>query len=286
MALFSGSGSGMAASMPSPAGLAAPYIQYLARIGYAARGVVYMVIGLIALRTVFASGGGPEDSSGALRVVLRQPFGRILLGVLAVGLMGWVLWRLFQALADPEKLGTEAKGLAKRAGYLISAAIYGGLAVEAIRLLLGASSGGGGGDESAEHWTATVMSQPFGRWLIAGVGLGIVLFGLYELYRSFRADFTRMLDLSRLGPAARRRVVLIGRVGMAARGVVFGIIGGFLLNAARRFDPQEAGGTEEALRTLQGTSYGPWILGAVGAGLLCYGLFELAEARYRIIRTS
>lgn len=286
MALFSGAGSRMAASMPSAVGVAAPYIQYLARFGYAARGVVYLVIGLIALQTVFSAGGGPEDSSGALRVVLRQPFGRVLLTVLAVGLVGWVLWRLFQALADPEKLGTDAKGLGRRAGYLISAAIYGGLTVEAVRLLLGAASGGSGGDQSAEHWTGTVMSQPFGRWLIAGVGLAIVLFGLFELYRAFKADFTRQLDLSRLGPAARRRVVLIGRLGMAARGVVFGVVGGFLLNAARQFDPEEAGGMEQALRTLQGSTYGPWLLGAVGAGLLCYGLFELAEARYRIIRTS
>lgn len=285
MALFSGASTRIAASMPSAAGLAAPYIQYLARFGYAARGVVYLVVGIVALRTIL-SGGGPEDSSGALRTVLRQPFGQVLLAILAAGLVGWVLWRLFQALADPEARGTDAKGLATRAGYLISAAIHAGLTVEAVRLLLGASSGSGGGDRSAEHWTATALAQPFGRWLIVGVGLAIVLFGLFELYRAFRADFTRWLDLSRLGPVARRRVVLVGRLGMAARGVVFGLVGGFLLDAARRLDPQQAGGTEEALRTLQDAPYGPWLLGAVGAGLACYGLFELAEARYRVIRTS
>lgn len=284
MALFSGTGSRIGAAVPAAAGAAAPYIQWLARFGYAARGIVYLIIGALALQAAF-SAGGPEDSSGALRVVSGQPFGRILLGALAVGLAGWVVWRLFQAIADPEGQGTGAKGVVKRLGYVVSALLYGGLAVEAVRLLLGSASGGGGETE-ADHWTAMLMDKPAGRWLVAGVGGIIVLFGLSELVRAYRASFRRRLDLSRLGADAQRRVVLFGRSGLAARGIVFGIIGWFLLRAALRYNPQEARGFQSALQALEQGGYGQWLLGAVAVGLLCYGLFELAEARYRVIRTG
>ena len=141
MALFSGVVSGAAAALP--AGVAAPpYIQWLAPFGYAARGTVYLIVGYLGLQSVLAHRQQPEDSSGALQHLLGQPFGRILVGALAVGLTGWVVWRLLQAIADPEQHGAGFKGLAVRAGYLVSALIYGGLALEAVRLLLGSTSGG------------------------------------------------------------------------------------------------------------------------------------------------
>lgn len=284
MALFSGTGSRISSAVPTSAAAAAPWIQRLARFGYAARGAVYLVIGIIAVQAAVTSARAPQDSSGALRVVLRQPFGQVLLGLLALGLAGWVVWRLVQAIRDPESEGTDAKGIAKRTGYVISAIIYGGLAVEAVRLLSGSGSGGRSGEQSADHWTSVVMAQPAGRWLIAAIGALIVCFGLYELVRSYRANFQRRLDLSRLSADGQRRVVLFGRLGLAARGVVFALIGWFLLRAALQYDPQEAGGVESALQTLEQQSYGQWLLAAVGVGLLCYGLFEFAEARYRIIR--
>lgn len=285
MALFSGGGSRIAASLPVPAAAAAPWIQWLARIGYAARGVVYLLIGYLALQAAISSAGSPEDSSGALRVLMEQPLGRVLLALVAIGLAGWVLWRLFQAVADPEHEGTGAKGMARRTGYLVSAVLHAALAVEAVRLMRG-SGGGEGGEAAADHWTGMLMSQPAGRLLVAAVGGVIVAFGVVELIRAYRAGFRRDLDLSALSAAGQRRVVLFGRLGIAARAVVFGIIGWFLLRAALQYDPREARGFETALRTLQEQGYGGWLLGAVGVGLLCYGLFELAEARYRVIRTT
>lgn len=287
MALFSSDPPRAASSMSSAvatAALAAPWVQWLARFGYAARGIVYLTIGALALQAALSARSGPEDSSGALQAILRQPFGRVLLGVLAVGLAGFVLWRLVQAIRDPERQGTDLQGLAKRGAYLISALVYGGLAVEAFRLFRGSGGGGSSGERQADHWTAVVMSQPLGRWIIGAVGATIVLYGLYEAYRAFTTDFTKRLDLSRLGADARRRIVAAGRLGFSARAVVFGIIGWFLARAAFEYDPAEARGFESALLTVQQQGYGRYLLGAVAIGLFAYGLFELAEARYRVIR--
>ena len=283
MALFPTSGARLTPPHPSQAARrAAPWVQGLARLGYAARGVVYLIVGAIAVRAA-VSYARPEDSSAALRVIVEQPFGRVLLGVVAVGLGGFVLWRIVQAFGDPALKGTDAKGLARRAGYLISGLLYAALAWEAVRLLTG-SGGGGGGDQSADHWTATVMAQPAGRWIVGAAGAAVLLFGLFELYRAYSADLRKRLDLKSLGGDARTRVVRFGRFGLAARGVVFGIIGWFLVKAALQYQPSEARGFASALRTLEEQAYGSYLLGAVALGLIAYGFFELAEARYRVIR--
>lgn len=286
MALFPRGGSHIASSLASSGAIAAPWVQRLARVGYVARGVVYIVVGGLAMQAAITSVRRPEDSSGALLAILRQPFGRALLAVLAAGLIAWVLWRLFQAVRDPERKGTDARGLGKRASYLVSALLYGGLALEAVRLSMGSPRSGGSGEASADHWTGVVMAQPAGRWIIAALGAGVALFALYELYRSYTADFRRKLNLERLGADGRKRIVLIGRLGMAARGIVFGIIGWFLVKASYQYDPQEAQGFATSLRTVQEQGYGRYLLAAVAVGLFAYGLFELAEARYRVIRTS
>lgn len=284
MALFSGVGSGAAAAIPSGIA-AAPYIQWLARFGYAARGTVYLIVGYLGLQSVLARRQQPEDSSGALQHLLSQPFGRILLGAVAVGLAGWVIWRLFQSIADPEQHGAGFKGLAVRAGYLISALLYGGLALEAVRLLLGSAAGGRSGERSADHWTATVMQEPAGRWIIAGVGAVVLGFGLVQLIRAFRTDFREHLNLASLSTAGQRRVVFLGRLGISARGLVFGVIGWFLVRAAWEARSQQARGFAGALEALQEQPYGAWLLGGVSIGLICYGLFQFMEARYRVIRT-
>ena len=130
------------------------------------------------------------------------------------------------------------------------------------------------------------MAQPTGRWIIGAVGAGIVLFGLYELYRAYSADLRARLDLTSLWGDARKNVIRFGRFGLAARGVVFGIIGWFLVKAALEYDSSKARGFANALQTLESQAYGRYLLGAVAFGLIAYGLFELAEARYRVIRPA
>lgn len=262
---------------------AAPWVEKLARLGYAAKGVVYLIVGGIAARSALGSGGRVEGSRGALRTILEQPFGRFLLGLVALGLAGYALWRFVQAALDPEHGGrTDGGAAARRAGYAVSGVIHTGLALAAARMVMG-RGGGGGDDRGTVHWTATLMRQPAGRWLVAAVGLGIVGYGVYALYRAYAVKLSKQLDLSPLGPAAREWAVRSGRAGIAARGVVFAVMGFFLLRAAMRYDPSQARGLEGALRALREQSYGPWLLGLVALGLVGYGVYQLVEARYRRI---
>lgn len=262
---------------------AGPGIQRLARLGYAAKGVVYLIIGWIAADAAFSPAERVEGSEGALTTILRQPFGKVLLGIMAVGLAGYVLWKAVEALLDPERKGSDAKGILTRIGYGISAVSYAGLTLEAVRMLRGS---GGGDSGSAQHWTALVMDKPFGRVAIGLVGVGIAAYGLYEIYRAFQSDLMKKLNLEGSAVATRDRVVGVARAGMAARGVVFGIMGWFVLQAALQYDASEAQGLQGALVALREAAYGPWLLGLVSLGLIAYGIFQLVKARYRMIRAS
>ncbi|HEY0971508.1 MAG TPA: DUF1206 domain-containing protein [Gemmatimonadales bacterium] len=260
---------------------AAPWVEPAARAGYAAKGAVYVIIGILAAQAAFGSGGRVTDSSGVLETVLRQPAGRFLLVLLGVGLLGYALWRVVTAVADPEGKGSDGKGIAIRAGYALRALIYGALGVEALRLAL-AQRGGGGGD-GAEHWTARALTLPAGRWLVGLAGAGVILYGLYQLRRAQTGDIRKRLDLHELGPDAAPWVIRIGQVGVAARAVVFAIVGWFLIRAALESDAREAGGLGEALSQLGSTGYGPWLLGLTALGLVAYGCWQVVKARYRRI---
>jgi hypothetical protein len=261
----------------------APWVQRLARMGYAAKGVVYVIIGFIAADAAFSPAERVEGTHGALSTILRQPFGKVLLGIMALGLAGYVLWKMVQAVMDPEHKGSDAKGAIHRIGFVISAVLYGALTLEAVRMLRGSGGGESGG---AQHWTAMVMDKPFGRIVIGLVGAGIAAYGLYEIFQAFKSDIAKKLNLEGSPVATRRRVVAVGRAGMAARGVVFGIMGWLVMKAALRYDPSKAEGLQGALVTLRQAAYGPWLLGLVALGLVAYGIFQLVKARYRVIRAE
>lgn len=264
---------------------AAPWIERLAHIGFAAKGLVYLIIGALALDAALGRGGRATDSEGALLTILRQPYGWLLLVVVAIGLAGYATWRFVQASLDPESMGGDSKRVGARIGYAISGVIHAALALEAARMA-GGFGGAGSGGSGPQDWTALVLAQPLGRWVVAAVGLGIVGFGLFELVRAYRTDLPKQLDLSRLGPSARVWVVRFGRMGMAARGVVFAVIGGFLIRAALAYDSSQARGLGGALQSLHEQAHGPWLLGLVAIGLIAFGIFELVQARYRRIHAA
>lgn len=261
-----------------------PWVEALARFGLAARGVVYTIVGFLALKAAFGTGGDTTGAGGAIQTLAEKS--RLLLALVAVGLFGYALWRIVQGALDPENKGSDPKGLATRAARIVSGAIYGGLAIAAVRLVSGsgASSGGGPGtDERTQHMTAGLMSQPFGRFLVAVAGLIVIGSGIHQITRGWKEKFRRNLRLQELQPAVQRRVIQAGKAGFIARGIVFVIMGIFFLQAARHANPGEARGLGGALDTLAAQPYGPWLLGLVALGLLMYGLYSFVEARYRQI---
>lgn len=260
----------LAAAHRSRSTLFSRSVEWLARVGYAAKGIVYLLVGYVAARAAWAA-GSPAGATGALREALATG-GRWLVLAIGLGLLAHVLWRVVQALFDPEHAG-EGLRLGHRLYHLASGLAYGSLALSAIRLWQGAR----GGEPREQDVAAMLMSQPFGRWMVGALGLAIVGYGVYQFIQAWRGDVARHLGI----PAAsqRRAAVALGRFGTAARGVVFGIVGSFFVDAARRFDPNQAGGTDEALRWL---GHGGWLT-AIALGLAAYGLFQLAKARYRVI---
>jgi hypothetical protein len=256
-------------------------LEPLARLGYAARGVVNLLIGLLALLAAFGQGGGATGSKGALQTLLFQPLGNVFLAVVALGLFGFALWRLFQSLLDADGLGRTPRATVVRLGQMVSAFAYAGLGVFAMSLLFGLGTGGGE-EQSARDWTRWLLAQPFGRWLVGAIGLAIIGAGLGMAHKAWSGSFARHLACDQ---ATVTWVMPLGRLGYAARAVVFLVIGGFLVLAAYQADPSEAHGLGGALLALQKQPFGRVLFALVAFGLAAFGTFEFAEARYRRIDT-
>ncbi|KAA2236906.1 DUF1206 domain-containing protein [Salinarimonas soli] len=255
-------------------------LEIAARLGFGARGVVYCLVGGLALLAAFGAGGQTGGSRNALRSLLDQPFGRALLGAVALGLACFAAWQAIAALLDADRHGTSAKGLAVRAGQGLGGAINAGLALSALSLALGWGSGGGPEDQAARDWTAWLMTKPFGQWLVGLVGVAVAGTGLVWLWKAWRG---KVLDRLSLPADARPWAQSMGRLGFAARGVVFVIIGGFVVAAALHSNSREVQGLGGALRTLETQPYGWALLGLTAAGLLAFGIFGFVQARYRRI---
>lgn len=252
----------------------------LARSGYAARGVVYLIVGGLAVLAALGQGGRTTDARGALTTLLTQPFGQILLAIVALGLVGYALWRVVQAITDTDHHGTDGKGLAIRSGLLVSAVTHALLAVSALSLIFG--WGSGGGDNGARNWTAWLLQQPFGRWLVGLIGLAIIGAGIAHMIKGYRAKFEKYFQMD---AATLDKASPVCRFGLIARGIVFVIIGGFLIVAAVEFNSAEARGLQGALQALQQQPYGWILLGIVALGLVAFGVYSLIEAWYRRIDT-
>jgi hypothetical protein len=259
---------------------ASPSIEWLARLGFAAKAAVYIVVGGIAARVAFGMGGRTTDTRGALITILRQPFGTVLLAVVAVGLFGYATWLLFSALLDAEGRGSGLAGRLARIGAAVRGLTHAALGAQVIFIILG--SRGRGGNVTRE-WTAWLLSAPLGAWMVAIAGAAVMGYGAYQLYQMVGGNLTKDLELA--GPMARW-AVRFGRFGMAARGLLFAVIGFFLIRSALMYDARQAKGVAEALRTLTSRPSPPWLLGTVALGLVSYGIYELYEARYRRIRAA
>lgn len=255
------------------------WFKRLARLGYAAKGLVYLIVGLLASAAAIGTGGRTTDTSGALKTIVTQPFGKFLLSIVTLGIAGYVLWRLVQTFFDPENRGQiNAKRIVQRFGYACSAIGYTGLALTAVKLIMGSP---GGDDEPIEDWTIYFLAQPFGRWLVALGGIMVIGVCIAFLFQAYKAKFRNELKLDEMTHNERIWAVSFGRFGIAARGFVFGIIGSFLVLAAIQIDGSEARGLGGALTVLAQQPFGSWILGIVALGLTAYGIYSVIQARYR-----
>ena len=258
----------------------ASWIEMLARVGYASRGVMYIIIGALAVALARGSGGETTDSRGALKMIGEQPLGNAALFVVALGLAGYAVWRLTEAITNPGRLGNSAKDILRRIAHAVRGVIYGVLAVAAVRLAMGGSSGSSSG---TDEWTARVMAVPAGRWMVALVGMIIIGYGIHRLIRAWKSDIGKHMRVTEMSEDTSRKIIHVSRFGIGARGLVFVLVGWFFVQAAWQFDSSEAGGVAEALDTLARQPHGKWLLGIVALGLAAFGVHSLLEAKYRRI---
>ncbi|MFI6646221.1 DUF1206 domain-containing protein [Streptomyces sp. NPDC050529] len=254
------------------------------RAGFVARGVIYALVGVLALRIAFGGGGGGEkqaDRGGALAEIAQKPFGSVLLWVLGVALVGMALWRLSEAAfgaAGPERKPTKRLASAGRAVF------YAFVSYSVLMFAAGdRGSGSGSGDAQSKDVTAQVLGMPGGRWLVGAAGAVVAGAGLWIAGRAALRKFHKHLRLGEMSPAVRRAVDVTGVFGGVSRGLVFAVAGGFAVAAAVKARSGEAKGMDDTLRSFSTTPAGPWLLGLIAVGLMAFGLFSWANARWRRI---
>lgn len=260
-----------------------------ARFGMFAKGTVYVILGVLTAMAAFNVGGGQTTGkSGALEFIYGQPFGKFLLALVAIGLLGYVVWRWIQAFKDPEGDASEndSKRGIKRVGYFISGLVYGFIAFEAGRMVFSGGSSGGGGNSQKQSLVAQVLEWPAGQWIIGLIAVAFFGKAIYQFYRALSGKFAKKIQDSELDMKVKKTLRKAGMAGYIARGIVIGIIGYFFLQAALQSNPEQVEGTKGAFQFISSMTAGPWLLGVVAIGLACYGVFMFVKARYQVMPGS
>jgi hypothetical protein len=252
--------------------------EYLARAGLIARGVVYGIIGILALKLALGDGGETTNQQGALQTIAQGPFGKVLLALMALGLLGYAAWRLIRAALGH---GPEATDDTKdRIAGVASGIAYAALCVTAIKILVGSGSSGGPGN-NPDSTTGGVLDWPAGQVLVVIAGLVFIGVGLDQARKGLKKEFLEDSKTGEMSPGVRKGFTALGVSGHVARAIVFALVGWFLIRAAIEYDPDKAVGLDGALTKLGQAAYGPVVLGLVAAGLVCFAAYSVADARYR-----
>ncbi|GGK40521.1 hypothetical protein GCM10008955_37940 [Deinococcus malanensis] len=257
-------------------------MKVLARLGYFVKGMVYITLGVLTAKAAILVTIHPPGTRGVLEMIGEDLFGQVTLAITAAGLFGYALWQGFRATVNPERYPRTLKGVAKRLGLLLSAGAYASLTYFATVLVL-FDSPDRQNLNAEDDWTEWLLSLPFGQLLVGLGGLVVVAVALNLCYVAYSGMFMKRLELVGGHETQRRLITTIGRLGIAARGLVIGIVGIFFIQAAWDFSPERAGGLREALRAVENGPYGQWLLSFIAVGLVAFGLYELLRSRYRRI---
>lgn len=250
-----------------------PALSWMARLGFAMYGVVYVVVGVLAVQLALGDSTGKVSGTGALHELATQPFGEMVLVVAAIGLAALAVWEVCEAVGG-HRDHDGARRTAARAGSAGRAVIHGGLAFLAAQTVFGSSSGGG----ATDGYTARLMNLPLGPLLVGAVGVGVVAFGLNSAHKGLSDRWEKDLEGEARSGAVGDALGILARVGFCARGAAFALIGGLFVWAALTHDPDESAGLDQALHELRDAPLGPVLLIGIAVGLGAYGLFNVAKA--------
>ncbi len=249
-------------------------LRTLAQVGLIARGMVYGVIGVLSLKLALGSGGKTTSQSGAMQTIAKQPFGKVLVVALAIGLGAYAIWRLIEGLTGSRPGDDHATQ--HRVSALGSAVAYGGLCYTAVKILTGAYSGGG----SPRPAAAGVLGWPGGTVIVGIAGVAVIAVGLYQAYKGLAMKFLEDSDTARMSPRGRKAFKALGVAGYVARAVTFCLIGYGLIKAALNYTAQAAVGLDGALQKLVHASDGPLLLGIVAVGFIAFAVYSITDSRY------
>lgn len=255
-------------------------IKKMARAGYAAKGTVYGITGVLTFLAAFNLGGQKTSNLQVLQYLDQQPFGNVLLGILGLGLLCYAAWRFTQSISDPEGIGEDDKGTIKRIAFFVSGLIYLGFAGIAIWRIIGSGGPSSGSGNSGSG--SSFLASSTGLWVLGAVGVIVLLVGLFQFYKVYKQKYKEKFDIQSLSEEKKRKTIVnSANFGISARGVVFMIIGYFALHGALNNNPSEIKTTGEVFSFLQDSSYGSWLLGLVAAGFVCYAIYMFMMAKYR-----
>ncbi|MFJ8487436.1 DUF1206 domain-containing protein [Streptomyces sp. NPDC094038] len=253
-----------------------------ARAGFVARGVIYVLIGVLSLRIAFFGGGEQADRGGAIAEIAHKPFGSVLLWLLGIALAGMALWRLSEAAFG--QAGPDGGKPGKRAMAAGRFVFYGFVSYSVLSYAVGdKSSGSGSSDKNSQDVTAKALDWPGGQWIVGIAGAAVTAAGLWIVVRALLRKFEEHLKVAEMSPKTRQVIVSLGVFGGAARGVVFATAGAFAITAAVQHKPGKAKGMDNTLRTFADTPAGPWLLALIAIGLIAFGIFSWANAHWRNI---
>jgi hypothetical protein len=255
-----------------------PLMENLARLGYGVRGLLYIMMGFLALQVAFGNGGSPTDMKGAISALGKQPGGLVILWVILIGLVSYSLWGVVRAVFDPLHKGHDAKGLLARGGFLFSALSYALLIPGTYGIISGAGSASSSG--ASQQSISKIMSSPLGHWAIGLIGLAVIGGGVHQIIAGFNNSFDKQFQTYAMNAEEVKLATQLGRFGTATRGLIFALVGGLLCLAVYQSNPNQAIGIDTVLKTILSLPFGIWLLGIVAAGLIAFGIYSMLSAAW------